>query len=208
MWIVLRIIFGGLMYMAFKEARMNAQADPVSGDLGNAFWVAVVVILALANGIVWAPWFAEKVGDPLTGGTINSQFGEEKNYGIRIAKWLQFRGLRGPARWICFIEGVRNPRVLTPFVLGMATARKGSWLEKMYALEVFKFNNVQNCMNAFTVLKAHGIDPRPHAMPGVNLALISLEHEVKEAPPALPVAEAPPPAPIQRNRRIKIGPES
>jgi hypothetical protein len=108
---------------------------------------------------------------------------------------------------LCFIEGVRQPHLPTAFVIGMNNARKGSWLEKVYAREVFKFSNAQHCLAAYNVLKTHGIDPRPHASPGVNLVLVSSEHEVKPAPPPVDVPPAPPPPNLQRNPRIDIGPE-
>src|SRR5204862_3774096 len=114
-------------------------------------------------------------------------------------------GLRTAAAWLCFVEGVHKPWLPTAFVLGMHNAREGSWLQKIYALEVFKFNNAQNCLKAYQILKRRGIDPRPHAMPGVNLLLISNDHEVKESPAPLDVPEAPAPAKVERNKRIDIG---
>ena len=205
MWILLRIMFAGLMYLAFKEARMNAQIDPIYGDLSNAFWVAVVVVLAMANGIVWAPYFANKISDPLTGGTIDAEFKEDKGLLLKGARWCQMRGLHALARYFCFLEAVRKPWLPAAYVMGMENAATGSWLEKVYAKEVFKFNNAQNCLKAFSILKLHGIDPRPHANPGVNLVLISQEHEVKAPPPNLEVPEAGAPPPLKRDKRIKIG---
>ena len=207
MLILLRIIFGALMYYAFKEAQMNARLNPMSGDLSNAYWVAVVVILALCNAFVWAPYFGEKLADPLTGATVDAEYKESKNWLLKIIRKCEKNGLRGLAAMLCFIEGVRRPYLPTAFVIGMNTARKGSWLEKVYAKEVFKFSNAQHCLTAYNVLKTHGIDPRPHATPGVNLVLISSEHEVKPTPPSMGVPEAPPPPKLERDPRIDIGPE-
>jgi hypothetical protein len=207
MLIILRIIFGALIYWAFKEARMNAQQNPVSGDLSNAYWVAVVVILAIANAMVWAPYFGEKIADPLTGATVNAEYKEPKNLLLRFIRLCEKRGYRSLACWLCFIQGVRTPWLPAQFIIGMNNARPGSWLEKIYALEVFKFSNAQNCMRAFEILKRRGIDPRPHNSPGVNLVLISNEHEVKPTPPPLNVPEAPPPPKLERDKRIDIGPE-
>lgn len=205
MLIVLRIIFGALIYWAFKEARMNAQLNPMSGDLSNAYWVAMVVILAIANSAVWAPYFGEKLGDPLAGGTINAEYKEPKNYILKLIRFCEGHGWRSFVTFLCFIEGVRTPMLPAPFVIGMNNARPGSWLEKVYAKEVFKFNNAQNCLRAYKILKGHGVDPGAHAMPGVNLVLISSEHEVKESPAPLDVPEAPPPPKIERDKRIDIG---
>lgn len=207
MLVILRIIFGALMYWAFREARMNAQLNPLTGDLSNAFWVAVVVILGIANALVWAPYFAEKVADPLTGGTVNAEYKEPKNLLLKIIRNCEKRGSKTLAAYLCFVQGVRTPHLPAAFVIGMQNARKGSWLEKSFAKEVFRFNNAQNCMAAFNVLKSHGIDPRPHPVPGVNLVLYSTEHEVKAEPRRVDVPEAPPPPKLKRDDRIDIGPE-
>jgi hypothetical protein len=205
MWVVLRILFGVLMFLAFKEARMNAQSNPMYGDLSNAFWVAVVLILGMANGIVWTPFFASKISDPLTGGTIDSEFKDDKSLLMRVARWCDSRGYRLVARWVCFVEAARRPWLPAPYVVGLANSEMGSWLEKVYATEVFKFNNAQNCLIAYETLKRHGIDPRPHANPGVNLVLVSQERELKPTPETIEAPTAPPAPAIQRDKRIKLG---
>jgi hypothetical protein len=206
MLIALRIVFGALIYWAFKEARLNAEVNPESGDLSNAYWVAVVVILAIANSAVWAPYFGERLADPLTGATVNAEYKERTNYLFKLIRWLETRGHKSLVTFLCFIEGVRAPYLPAAFVIGMNNARRGSWLEKIYALEVFKFNNAQNCLKAYEILKRRGIDPPPHGSPGVNLVLISSEHEVKETPPPMGVPPAPPPPKLERDKRIDIGP--
>jgi hypothetical protein len=206
MLVILRIIFGALMYWAFREARMNAQVNPLSGDLSNAYWVAVVVILAIANAAAWAPYFGEKLADPLTGATVNAEYKEPKNYLLKLIRWGEKRRHRSLVAFLCFIEGVRAPNLPTAFVIGMNNARPGTWLEKIYAKEVFKFNNAQNCVKAYEILKRRGIDPRPHGSPGVNLVLLSNEQEVKQPPPPMNVPPAPPPPKLERNKRIDIGP--
>ena len=194
------------MYWAFKEAQMNALINPMYGDLANAYWVAVVVIVAMCNAFVWAPYFGEKIADPLTGATVDAEYKETKNWLMKLIRKCEKNGMPRLASILCFIEGVRSPHLPTAFVIGMVNAPQGSWLEKVFAKEVFKFSNAQHCLVAFNVLKTHGIDPRPHAMPGVNLVLISNEHEVKPAPPPMDVPHAPPPSRIQRDKRIDIGP--
>jgi len=205
MWILLRIFFGGLMYWAFQEARLNARGNTLSADVLNAYWVGVVVGLALLNGIVWAPYFGERVSDPLTGGTINAEFTEEKGWLLKMIRYAQNRGWRAITRWLCFVECCRSPWRPTAYIIGLTNARENSWLEKVFATEVFKFNNAQNCLIAYRALKRHGIDPRPHQSPGVNLVLVSEEHEVRETPAAIEVPPAPEPPKIKRNERIKLG---
>jgi hypothetical protein len=185
---------------------MNAQLNPLSGDLSNAYWLAVVVILGIANAAVWAPYFGEKLADPLTGATVNAEYKEPKNYLLKLIRWSERRGHRSLVTFLCFLEGVRTPNLPTAFVIGMNNARPGTWLEKVYAKEVFKFNNTQHSLKAYEILKRRGIDPRPHGSPAVNLAIVSAEHEVKEPPPPMNVPPAAPPPKLGRDKRIDIGP--
>jgi hypothetical protein len=205
MLILLRIIFGALMYWAYREAKLNAVINPMYGDISNAYWVAVVTVLALANGAVWAPFFGEKIGDPLAGGTVNAEYKEPKNWIIKLIRWLEARRCRAFVRWLCFLEGVRKPFIPTAFVIGMENSREGSWLEKVFAREVFRFNNAQQCPKAYMILKRHGVNPGPHASPAINLVLISQEHEIKPDPAKVEVPQAPQAPKPERNERIKLG---
>jgi hypothetical protein len=78
-------------------------------------------------------------------------------------------------------------------------------LEKCFAREVFKFNNIQNCLHAYRILtERHGITPPLHSAAEVNLAILNLTRErpLEPAPYKLDVpAEKPKPA---RNQRIKL----
>lgn len=186
---------------------MNAEADPMYGDIMNAFWVAVVVVIAMGNGIVWAPYFAEKISDPLTGGMVESPSQEEARLLLRIIRKVESKGMRKAARVLCFVEGCRRPWFPTAFVIGMNNSDEGSWLEKIFATEVFKFNNARNCLAAYQALKRHGIDPRPHHSPGVNMVIISNEHEVRETPERLDVPPSPEPPALKRDKRINLGTE-
>jgi hypothetical protein len=207
MLVALRIFFGAVMYWVFKQAQLNAQQNPMSGDLSNAYWTAAIVIVGIANALVWAPYIGERIADPLTGSTVDAEYKEPKRWLLKLIRYCEGRGRRSLVCWLCFIQGVRTPWLPSQFVIGMKNAAAGSWLEKVYAREVFKFNNAQNCMKAFEVLKRHGIDPRPHGSPGVNLVLLSNEHEVKQPPAPLNVPEAPPPPKLKRDPRIDIGSE-
>lgn len=205
MLILLRIIFTGAFLYAINEARLNAQTNPQSGDLTQAFWLGVTVVIAIATAATWAPYFGEKVSDPLTGGMVSSSYKEHANRLLQFIHWCEKKGWRGLAAWLCFIEGVRFPWLPTPFVVGLHNAREGSWLEKVYAREVFKFNNAEHCMKAFRALQRHGIDPRPHQSADVNIVLLSLDKEVRPEAQILNVPEAPPPPKLERDPRIKLG---
>jgi hypothetical protein len=72
---------------------------------------------------------------------------------------------------------VRHPWRPAPFVIGMKNARPGSWLEHVYAREVYRFTNVDNCVRAYQVLRRHGRTPGPHARDEVNRLTAALEKE-------------------------------
>ena len=208
MLVLLRIIFTSAFLYCVVQARDNAHTNLAGGDLTNAFWVGIAVIAAIACAIVWAPYIGAKVADPLTGGMVNSNFVDRKNRLLQLIRWLEKKD-RSPAliRFLCFLEGVRAPWLPTAFNIGLRQAKPGSWLEKVYAREVFKFNNAENCMRAFAALQRHGIDPRPHSNPDVNTVLLSVERGPAPEPEIMHVPAAPPPPPLARDKRIRIGEE-
>ena len=201
---LLRILFGVGLVFAFQKVVENAQAAPETGDLANAFYLAVCVALAIANAVVWAPYFGEKISDPLTGVITRSTYIERKHFLLDLVRWLDSRGARRLALMVSFLEGVQHPDWPTAFVIGLKNAKPGSWLEKVFAREVFRFDNAQNCERAYQALRRHGIDPRPHHNPEINLLFVSIEREVKPVPGKLIVPPAPELPPPRRNRRIRL----
>ncbi|MGZ8900952.1 MAG: hypothetical protein ACXW3Z_12725 [Limisphaerales bacterium] len=206
MLVLLRIIFTGFFIYCAVQARDNARDNLLAGDMMNAFWVGAGVLTAIACAIVWAPYIGAKVADPLTGGLVNSASAERKNRLLQFIRWLDKKE-RAPAliRWLCFIEGVRAPWLPAAFNIGLIHSRPGSWLERVYAKEVFRFNNAENCMRAFVALQRQGIDPRPHASPDVNTVLLSVQRAAAPDPEIMAVPQAPPPPPLKRDQRIRIG---
>lgn len=204
MLILLRILFGAGLVYGFRKAIENAEAAPDTGDLTNAFYLAFSVIMAIANAVVWAPYLGEKLSDPLTSVITKGNFADRKNHLLRLIRRLDTRGFRRLTSFLCFLEGVRHPDWPTAFVIGLKNSRPGSWLEKVYALEVFRFDNAKHCMDAYHALKRHGIDPRPHHNPEISLVLISLEHGVRPDPEKVVVPPAPEPPPLKRDTRIRL----
>ena len=204
MLILLRILFGAAMFFAVREAWAEAQANPMTGDLTNAYYTALCVILAIANAVVWAPWFGSKIADPITGVITRSTYYDQKNRVLQLIHWAESRGLRRCTVFGCFLEGIRHPNRPAHYVIGLNNARPGSWFEKVFARELWRFDNAQNCLRAYRVLMRHRINPRPHHNPEVNLLLISMDHEVKPDPERLPVPKAPPVTNLRRNKQIQL----
>ncbi len=202
--IALRILFGGALAYTIYEAWQNGQANLERGDILNAYYVAVSVGFAILNAIVWAPFFGSRLSDPLTGMMTKSTYVERHNYLLRLIRWLENRRFRALTRWLCLVEGVHHPSQPTQFVIGLNNAKPGSWLEKIFAVEVFRFHNIQNCVQAYQILRRHGIDPRPHANHEVNIVLMSLEREARPEPEIVALPKAENQARPVRNARIKL----
>jgi len=202
--IALRIVFGAALAYGFSNVWQNEQSAPETGDLANAFYLAVCLRLAAANAVVWAPYFGDRASGPHTGMMTRGTYADRKNFLLLLIHWLERRDLRRLTRWCCFLEGVHHPERPAAFVIGLQHAAKGSWLEKVYALALFRFDNARNCLLAYEALRRHRIDPRPHHNPEVNMLLLSLEREVRPAPVPVSVPPAPPAAALKRDRRIRL----
>lgn len=208
MIVLLRIIFTGAFIYCAMQARDNARDNLMAGDLANAFWVGVAVLTAIACAIVWAPYIGGKVADPITGGLTSGEYVERKNRLLQLIRWLETNERSALLiRWLCFLEGVRAPWLPTAFNIGLKHSKPGSWLEKVYARELFRFNNTENCLRAFSTLMARGIDPRPHPNPDVNAVLLSAERTSAADRETMPLAPAPPAPPLKRDGRIQLGTE-
>ena len=205
MLFVLRIIFGAALVYEMTQGARSAPGAGEVGDMTGPFYLVVCVFLAILNAIVWAPYLGEKVSGPLTELMASgSPYRERINWAIRLVRWFEGRGYKRVAAVLCFWEGVRHPNSPTAFIIGLKNARPGSWLEKVYAREVFRFNNTQNCVSAYLALRRHGIDPRPHPNQEVNIMLLSLERPPRPEAEVVAVPPASAPPPLKRNPTIRL----
>lgn len=204
MLILLRIVFGVALIYQLMEGGRSAPGTGEAGDLTGAYYLVVCVFLAILNALVWAPYLGAKVSGPLTGMITESTFVEGTNWVLRLIRWLDARRSRRAVTLLCFLEGIRHPAAPSAFVVGLNNARPGSWLEKVYAREVFRFNNTTHCVQAYLALKRHDIDPRPHPSQEVNIVLLSLERPARPDPAPMAVPAAPRPGPLKRNPRIRL----
>lgn len=203
MLVILRLLLGAAFLWAVQQGRRDFDPNAGVGDMTGAFYAGLWVILAIANALVWAPYFGSKLADPLTGVLTRGQFKERKNYVLRLIHWLEKRQFRRSTAAACFFQGILHPERPAAFVLGLKNSKPGSWLEKVYAQEVFRFENAQNCVQAYLSLRRHGIDPGLHRNPDINLVLMSLDRTAKADPEKLlvPTASAPE---LKRNPRIQL----
>ncbi|MGD0537563.1 MAG: hypothetical protein ABSC03_07945 [Verrucomicrobiota bacterium] len=198
-----RLLFTGALIYGVVAAVRNANSAPQTGDLANAFWVAWCVIAGLFAALAWAPLVGEKVAGPITGLMTSAVCVERKNWLMRLVRWLEGRRQRRLVRWLCFVEGVRHPWLPAQFITGLNNSGPGSWLERAFAREVYRFNNIKHVVQAHEALRRHGITPPPHTNAEVNVVLLSLHKAVTPPRPPMPVPPATTP-PLQRNPRVRI----
>jgi hypothetical protein len=204
MLFLLRIIFTGafvwLLWSAANEASANLDAD-----VANAGRFALAIVVGFVAALTWAPLVGDTVAGPATGLMTDGSVSDDNPRLVRWAKRSEARGRRGLAVLLAFLEGVRRPRLPAAFVIGMNNARPGSWLEYVFAREVWRFNSVVNCLRAYDIMVLHH-DRRPpmHSVPEVNLALMANLRQPPAEAEILPLPAAPPPPPLQRNQRIKL----
>ena len=204
MLLLFRFLFTGLFVGLLAHAAYAAHTNSAN-DVGNAGNFALAVILGIAASATWAPVLGEVVAGPMTGTLTDGSVSQDTTLLIRWTRRLEMKGWRRIVVFLAFVEGVRHPRLPAAFVIGMNQSRPGSWLERVFSREVYRFNNVANCVRAHDILKLrHDVDPGPHREVEVNLALRAHVREPRPEPSILPVPEAPPPPPLQRNSRIRL----
>ena len=73
-----------------------------------------------------------------------------------------------------------------------------------FAREVWRFDHAENCLRAWKILQARGVDPGVHRRPEVNLLILSAQREKSPDPRTIEVPKAPPPPAPRRNQRIVL----
>jgi hypothetical protein len=175
MILLLRIAaVGALGYGLVQVAKQSGAGEGARTDeLAHAFWLAFSLVIGVVTALLWAPAVADRAANPLTVGTTSGPGAELPHRLLRLIRTCERRGWRRLARWLSFLEGVRHPWRPAPFVIGMNTSEPGSWLERVFAQEVYRFTNVENCVRAYEILCRHGRRPAPHARDEVNRSIAS-----------------------------------
>lgn len=198
--IILTGLFGWLMWRATHVAVGGLESDVL-----NAGSFALAIVVGFFAALTWAPLLGEIVAGPMTGVLTDGSVAPDNTRLIRFIRRCEARGWRRMTRLLCFAEGVRHPRLPAAFVLGMNNATPGSWLEKVFAREVFGFSNVANCLRAHDILRLrHDLDPGAHPLPEVSLALLAHVREGRPEASVLAVPSAPATPPIQRKTNIRL----
>jgi hypothetical protein len=200
--IIVTAAFLYAMYTGIKKA--DTASMGTAGDTEGAIVLAQCVALGLLTAICWGSYIGGKIADPLTGVLTDGTYGESKRWNLGFIQFAFRKNMRGLALMLCFFEGLNRPDSPPAFILGMKNAIPGSWLQKVFAREVFRFSNAQNAVQAFLILKQFGYDPGMHEHPEVNILIQKLEPEIERERSkfAVPKAELAPF--LKRNRRVRL----
>lgn len=191
-----------ICYFFYKSLRNGA--DLMGG--GMIAVMALGLFGAIAVAILWAPVVGDRVSGPITGTfTQETSMPSTPRLLVQPIAQLQARGRHRTALFLILIEGILHPELPHPSLLGLRSAKPGSFLERWFAKEVWNFNNIQNCLTAYTILKErHGVTPPSHRQAEVNLAIISLTRERPPTPNPIQLKPAAPLPKPPRNRRIRL----
>jgi endonuclease YncB( thermonuclease family) len=114
MLVLLRLIFGAALVYVVKLAHDNAQTAGAAGMIDSLFYIVGVFGLAIANAIVWAPYFGNRVADAMSGDGPPLPDAPKKKTGLaRAVSWtVRFGGLAilaALAFWIWQYRALFNP---------------------------------------------------------------------------------------------------
>jgi hypothetical protein len=196
------VLSGAFVYSLVKAAYAYTS---LSG-LDTIFLMIYLLLGSIIISILWAPVIGEKIADPITSSIVEeTTLPPTQN---RLVRWicrLQARGTHRLALLLCFWEGLRHPDLPLPPLLGLRSTRPGSFLEKLFAREVYRYNNIKNCLHAYTILKErHNECPPPHRNPEVNLAIMGLTRAPHPTPEKVTVKTNAAPVRLERNPGIKL----
>src|SRR5262245_22625695 len=193
-----------LLFAYWLAKALLRESELSGGDM--VFLLGYALAGAVVMAILWAPVVGEKLSDSVTTPfTQETSLPPKTNTLVQWITGLQSRGYHRVALVLAFIEGIRHPNLPQPALLGLRSVRPGSFLERWLAKEVYKFNNVQNCLHAYKILRErHGITPPLHKHPEVNLALMNLNRECPPEPAKIQLKPKAGPVAPARNPRIKL----
>ena len=152
----------------------------------------------------WTPYITEglcgNLADTLTDGPV-----EDPGRPLRrLRDWAQKNRHRRLLVSVCVLEAIFHPHLPTGYLIGMRNARPGSWLEKMFAREVFRFDHTQNCLAAKEVLRRHGLNPGRHWSEEINLGILAGRKRNRPAPPPMVLPQVPHKLNSRRNPNIRL----
>lgn len=204
MLVLLRIVFTTAWAYCIYQAARSAEGNRDVENLGPVLYLGLTLLIGLIVGAVWTPYLAQFVYGPLTDNLTDSTYVEPENRFLKMLRWAEARKRRKLIVLLCFLEGIFHPNRPHAFIVGLQNAKPGSWLEKVFAREVFRFGNGPNCELAAAALRRHGIDPGNHRSADINLILFAARRVVKPDAERIAVPRMPAPNSLKRNPKIRI----
>lgn len=201
---LLRIVVSGFWLYLIAKAAENARVDLPGGDLTNAYYLAGVLIVGLLMGALWTPYIAEGLCGNLTNTFTEGAVELPERPLRRFRERAQKKGNRRTLVFACVLEAIFHPNLPSGYLIGMRNAKRGSWLEKMFAREVYRFDNQQNCVEAKEVLQRHGLGVGRHWSEEINLGILAGRKRNRPAPPTLSLPQVSHTLNSRRNPKIQL----
>lgn len=169
MLILLRILVTGSWFGCFIMAARCA--GTTSGDLAALGYMVIGILLSIAMSAVWTPWLADFLC-----GSLNvlddCTYIESKSRLNSMIDWASRRRLYSFVVLLCLLKGYLRPELPSTFLRGLKHSKSGSWLQRIFARRVYRFNNSQNSLRAAKVLQEQGENPGMHQNPEVVLLML------------------------------------
>ena len=202
MAVIRMIITGVFLYLLGREVRDYPNLSAV----GMLFLAAFALVGGLFVAMLWVPVLGTKLSEPLTASlTEETSLPPLTNSLVRLIHKSQARGWHRLALLVCFLEGMRHPDLPHPPLLALRSVKPGSFLERCFAREVYRYHNVQNCLRAYRILvERHGVPPPPHPVPEVRLALFQSQREPASPPETIALTPNSKGINLKRNPDIKL----
>lgn len=204
MLLILRIVLS-VWFVILLAGMSQEDHRSVAADLDSAYTLALAIVVGLGASLTWAPVLGNQIASPVSDLLTNGTVAKYRDGLMQWIRWSEARGKRRLTLFLCFWEGILHPDLPGHFVIGLQNSRPGSWLEKVFAREVYRFSNVRHCVNAYNILRLrHDLDPGEHPVAEVELALASQFRDEKPEIPPLNLGQHAPIGLPPRNQRIQL----
>ncbi len=201
-----RLVFGGCMIWSIHLAiQLSNRTNMQRAELPEiGFSMAVLLVLALLNAIVWAPYIGAKIADPIAGMFTRSSFSWHRSKIYKHILRLEHKKKYKTAAWTAYFYGLMRPNEPEVFYSGMQNSVPSSYLQKYFAEKVYQFLNARRCLEAYTILKSLGWEPVRHREQSINRLIMVHFSQKRERPSKLELLSAPPLSTLARNVNITL----
>lgn len=200
MLVLIRSLLTVAWFWCFSKLATESAASPL--DLGLA---ALILLMSVAIGLVWAPVVGEWVARPLTNVLTAGNYEDcGDDFGMSLIRHFEREGDRRGVIGACLLLIFLHPERSVAYMIGMEHSLPGTRLERWFASRLYERSTGHLAFSAYQVLIRHKVEPPKHHDPAVNLLIFSLNLTRPASHPPVPLPSASPPVKLKRDTRIKL----